>query len=460
MTDASNDVRAHAPGPGRPYGALAVTVGVGAVAWLAGRVPLPFLVDTTLRHTAAGRLLGLGLMPFVSGFIVVEVAALIVPAWRRWRIGGPEGRRRLGRIALWLSLVLAVVQAAGILSYLRTTGRITPDLVSAVAVGVTLVAGTFFLLALTEIVSRFGLGDGFSVVIAAYLVAAAIPVVWRAGNLLHLGVVTPAGLLVVLALFAVVVLDTVWTLASLPQHLPGDGEAPIVIPRPASGIVPVSQASVLAAFAASAYAWVPWLGHVANRLNPVNRSGQVFVLAVIAALGAIEGFLFNRPDLVARVWQRCRGVDKHEAYRAAAGRLLVGGLAHTVVFLLLVQVVFYMAIARSPIFLVLGASGLVVLTAVVGDLVREFRFRARHGGIARVWPVHRTYAVAPLVEALATAGIPCLPRGLWLRCLYQFFGPYIPVTLLVPETDAGDARQVLDAILVSGDPARALERDA
>ena len=84
----------------------------------------------------------------------------------------------------------------------------------------------------------------------------------------------------------------------------------------------------------------------------------------------------------------------------------------------------------------------VVVTAVIMDVVGEWR--ARHGRELRsVWPLHRVYAVDPALARLAAAGITAYPRGVYLRTLLQFFGPWVPVELLVPEDRAAEAEALL-----------------
>jgi hypothetical protein len=86
-----------------------------------------------------------------------------------------------------------------------------------------------------------------------------------------------------------------------------------------------------------------------------------------------------------------------------------------------------------------------VVTAVILDLVAEWRFRRRHGALVPVWPLHRLYAVDPALDLLHAAGIPAHPRSVHARTLLQFFAPYLPVDLLVPEADAARARALLSA---------------
>ena len=94
-----------------------------------------------------------------------------------------------------------------------------------------------------------------------------------------------------------------------------------------------------------------------------------------------------------------------------ANKALLIGSGHSLVFLLLVQVAFFFVAGVSPAMGLFGSVWIVVLAAVLLDVVYDWRFRARHGKVVAVRPLHRLYAVDPALEALDTAGIPALAGG-------------------------------------------------
>jgi preprotein translocase subunit SecY len=70
----------------------------------------PFDRDASKRVS----IFALGLMPYVSASVVVEIFALFVPVLKTFRRGSLRGRRKLKRIALSLTLGLAAFQAYGV----------------------------------------------------------------------------------------------------------------------------------------------------------------------------------------------------------------------------------------------------------------------------------------------------------------------------------------------------------
>jgi hypothetical protein len=169
-------------------------------------------------------------------------------------------------------------------------------------------------------------------------------------------------------------------------------------------------------------------------------------LLLIIALGVAFCWLFARPSLVAPIWsQHLRTIedagDLHiqacAMARAAFQRALLGTLAF-------LGALAFVAWLDNGVKLAADAGTLLVITCAALDVAGELRFRGAHGDVAIVTAEHRLYAVGPELAALEAAGIACFPRALRHRTLLAFWGPYLPVEILVPRSQAVDARAVLE----------------
>jgi len=114
----------------------------------------------------------LGLMPYVSAYLLVEICSLFIPFLNKLRTGDFEGRRKLKKIALLLTLLMGVLQAYGIVSGL--TELISPGGVRILDISsgyeyillvAVLVASVYVLILITELISKFGIGHGISIII-------------------------------------------------------------------------------------------------------------------------------------------------------------------------------------------------------------------------------------------------------------------------------------------------------
>ncbi len=71
------------------------------------------------------------------------------------------------------------------------------------------------------------------------------------------------------------------------------------------------------------------------------------------------------------------------------------------------------------------------VAAIGMDVIGEWRARVGHADWVRIAVEHRVYAARTLVWALEREGLAVLARGLEARTCLHFFGPYIPIELLV-----------------------------
>lgn len=115
----------------------------------------------------------LGIMPYISASIIVQLMTSVVPALEQLKKEGEQGRKVINQYTRYGTVLLATVQAYGIAVGLETGQDIVTDpgwffRISAV---ITLVGGTMFLMWLGEQITARGLGNGISLIIFAGIVA-------------------------------------------------------------------------------------------------------------------------------------------------------------------------------------------------------------------------------------------------------------------------------------------------
>ena len=128
---------------------------------------------------ALGRMsiFALGIMPYISASIIMQLLAVTVPALEQIKKEGESGRRKIAGYTRYFTLVLASFQSIGISTALQGQSVGVNPLVPAPGFGfvftatVTLVTGTMFLMWLGEQVTERGIGNGISMIIFAGIVA-------------------------------------------------------------------------------------------------------------------------------------------------------------------------------------------------------------------------------------------------------------------------------------------------
>ncbi len=123
-------------------------------------------------------LIALGVMPYITASIVVQLAASLHPALAALKKEGESGRKKLNQYTRYGAVLLTVIQgwfvASGLEAYGASSGLqavVNPGVMFRVGAVISLVGGTMFLLWLGEQITSRGIGNGVSLIIMAGIVA-------------------------------------------------------------------------------------------------------------------------------------------------------------------------------------------------------------------------------------------------------------------------------------------------
>ena len=116
----------------------------------------------------------LGIMPYISASIVIQLFAFVVPYFQKMQREGESGRRKMNQYTRWLTLAILVVQAPSYLVNLRmqSPGAIIEwSLLFVIASSLILAAGSMFILWIGERITDKGIGNGVSLIIMLGIIA-------------------------------------------------------------------------------------------------------------------------------------------------------------------------------------------------------------------------------------------------------------------------------------------------
>ncbi|WGV15691.1 preprotein translocase subunit SecY [Fuscovulum ytuae] len=168
------------------------TLGLLIVYRLGTYIPVPGIDGTALREfmTQATQGIGgmlnlftggaisrmgifaLGIMPYISASIIVQLLAAMVPQLEQLKKEGEQGRKKLNQYTRYGTVALAIFQAWGIAVSIEAGGLAhEPGLFFKLACVITLVGGTMFLMWLGEQITARGIGNGISLIIFVGIVA-------------------------------------------------------------------------------------------------------------------------------------------------------------------------------------------------------------------------------------------------------------------------------------------------
>jgi len=162
---------------------------------------------------ALGRMgiFALGIMPYISASIIVQLLTSMVPALEQLKKEGEQGRKKINQYTRYGTVVLATAQAYGLAVSLESGELATdPGLYFRLACMVTLVGGTMFLMWLGEQITNRGIGNGISLIIFVGIIAevpAALAQFFASGRS---GALSPAVILMVIAMVVGIIMFVVF----------------------------------------------------------------------------------------------------------------------------------------------------------------------------------------------------------------------------------------------------------
>src|SRR5215203_2353198 len=122
--------------------------------------------------------IALGVMPYITASIVVQLGATLYGPWQALRKEGETGRKKLNQYTRYLTVLLTTVQGYWIAVGLESLGAsqgipavVEPGILFRAAATISLVGGTLFLMWVGEQITARGIGNGVSLIIMAGIVA-------------------------------------------------------------------------------------------------------------------------------------------------------------------------------------------------------------------------------------------------------------------------------------------------
>jgi preprotein translocase subunit SecY len=122
---------------------------------------------------------GLGIMPYITSAIIMEMLVAVIPKFKEWQEEGESGRRKITQVTRYMTLGLALMQSIGLVwqfSKPREIGGETIYIIQftwlrGLVIIVTLTAGMALLMWFGELITERGIGNGMSILIFTSIIA-------------------------------------------------------------------------------------------------------------------------------------------------------------------------------------------------------------------------------------------------------------------------------------------------
>jgi len=344
-------------------------------------------------------LFALGVMPYISASIIVQLMSSVIPQLEQLRKEGEAGRRKLTQYTRYGTLGLAIFQAVGISIALQNQQAGGMSMVVTQGPGfiftatVSLVTGTMFLMWLGEQITERGLGNGISMIIFTGIAAGLPTAVARTLELVRTGEMNP---FTALLLFAAACLVTAFVVfvergqrritvnyakrqqgrrvfAAQSSHLP--------LKLNMSGVIPPIFASSIILFPTTIAQWagggegMRWLQDIVGMISP----GEPLYVMLYAA--AIVFFAFFYTALVFNSKDTADNLKRSGAFVPGirpgeqTARYVDGVMSR----LTLAGSIYLVAVCLLPEFLIVGwqvpfyfgGTSLLILVVVIMDFMAQ-----------------------------------------------------------------------------------------
>ena len=244
-------------------------------------------------------ILALGIMPYISCSIIMQMASVTVPSLKQLKKEGESGRKKITQITRYGTVVLAGFQSIGASVALQNQGVVVnPGFNFVFTACISLVTGTMFLMWLGEQITERGLGNGISMIILASIISGLPSAIGGTLELANTGELSPAIVLIllmlVLAVTAIVVfiergqrrLPVNYAKRQQGRKLYQSQSTHLPFKINMSGVIPPIFASSIILFPATIASWFgtsegfDWMQNIAAKLTP----GQPIYIMLYASL--------------------------------------------------------------------------------------------------------------------------------------------------------------------------------
>ncbi len=335
----------------------------------------------------------LGIMPYISASIIVQLLTVVVPALSKLAKEGERGRKKMTQYTRLATIGIGLVQAIGIAiglegmeegAFVRNPGwgfRLTTM--------ITITAGTAFLMWLGEQITERGIGNGISMIIFAGIVAGIPSALINTYQLFDTGQIgfpflVLLTLLMILVVVAVVFLESgrrkiavQYAKRVVARRVYGGQSTYIPLKINTAGVIPPIFASSLIAFPATiaGFITVSWVKELGTNLAP----GTLFYTVLYA--GLIIFFAFFYTAVVLNPVDMADNMKKHGGfipgirpgqhtsdylYRVLTRITFAGGL-----YLALVAIIPEILIYRFNVPFIFGGTSLLIVIGVGIDTAQQ-----------------------------------------------------------------------------------------
>lgn len=359
--------------------------------------------------------LALGVMPYITASIIMQLLIALVPSLQRdIRESPDQGRRKLSKWTRMGTLIISMFQSALFAKFvmrvnLSSPGIVVPEIVDVQIFGfswlfyltviVTMTAGTLFLMWIGEQISEKGVGNGISLIIAIGILASFPSTIGSIINQLNLesqeaGQLTFPMLIVLCALFIFITIGTILVIQGqrriplqyarriVGRHETQGGNSHIPLKVNYAGVIPVIFASSLLMFPATIGQFLgrgTWLGQATSYLTPGTWVYMLIYVLLILFFTYFWTATQFRPEQIASDMKKNgafipgirQGKPTQDYLESTMSRVTLAGAVFLAIIAILPTLVGRLMGVDANISQFFGGTSLLILVGVILDTTKQ-----------------------------------------------------------------------------------------
>ena len=258
----------------------------------------------------------LGIMPYISAAIIMELLTVVIPAIGKLAKEGEEGHKIITKYTRYGTILISVIQSFGIAVGLEGMNQgafvINPGWSFRVTTVITLTAGTAFIMWLGEQITERGIGNGISLIIFAAIVARFPSAVVSTVRLMRAGEISLLFLIFLIVLMVGVIgaivymekgqrkIPVQYAKRVVGRKVYGGQQTHLPLKINTAGVIPPIFASSIIMFPATVAGFIaiPWVQSIARHLAPGTVSYTILYVSMIFFFSYFyTAIVFNPVDI-------------------------------------------------------------------------------------------------------------------------------------------------------------------
>lgn len=241
----------------------------------------------------------LGIMPYITASIIMQLLTVVVPTFERWQKEGEIGQRKITQVTRYMTLGIAIVESVGYTILFQSLLKINFTPLQRYLIVVTLTAGTALIMWLGELITQRGIGNGMSLLIFTSIISRMPESVTRTFQVLSERPVILAVFFIILAAIIISIIVVEKGQRRIPiqyakrvvgRRIYGGTSTYIPLKINSAGVIPIIFATSLLILPTTLSGLFPNSAFFTALRNGLTSSGSALRIIVLAAL--IIGFTY------------------------------------------------------------------------------------------------------------------------------------------------------------------------